>query len=152
MAPRGPKGLLPLIVTMIVSSLIFAACNKNEGSLPKTDKQATLPSSGAGNGATSQSTGVTQTERDSYMQAAREDMDKLRGKLDELKTKAQNSSADVKARLEKEIPPLEDQLKTVEKRFDELKNASAASWQELKTAFAASIENLKSAVNKSSAA
>lgn len=152
MAPRGPKGLLPLIVTMIVSSLIFAACNKNEGSMPKTESQAALPSAGTGNGAAGQSAAVTQAERDSFMQAAREDMDKLKARLDELKTKAQNSSADVKARLEKEIPNLEDQRKTVEKRFDDLKNASAASWQELKTAFAASLENLKSAVSKSSAA
>lgn len=144
MAPRGPKGLLPLIVTMIVSSLIFAACNKNEGSLPKTERQTTAPSPAVG-----KNSGATQAERDSFMQAAREDMDKMKARLDQLKIKAQNSSADVKAKLEKEIPSLEDQLKNMEKRFDDLKNASAASWQDLMTAFSASLENLKSAVNRS---
>jgi uncharacterized protein YjbJ (UPF0337 family) len=150
MAPRGPKGLLPLIGTMIVSSLIFAACNKNEGSMPKTENQATTSSSTAGSAAVGQNSSTTQAERDSFMQAAKEDMDKMKGKLDQLKIKAQNSSADAKARLEKEIPPLEDQLKTMEIKLDDLKNASAASWQEMKTAFAASLESLKSAINKNS--
>jgi DNA anti-recombination protein RmuC len=135
---------------MIVSSLIFAACNKNEGSMPKTENQATTSSSTAGSAAVGQNNSTTQAERDSFMQAAKEDIDKMKGKLDQLKIKAQNSSADAKARLEKDIPPLEDQLKTMEKKLDDLKNASAASWQEMKTAFAASLESLKSAINKNS--
>jgi len=154
MAPRGPKGLLPLIVTMIVSSLIFAACNKNESSMPKTEaeKQVTSPPSAAGSGATSQTEDISQAERSSFMQAAQEDLDKAKSKLEELKTKAQNSSADVKARLEKDIPSLEDQMKTMEKKLADLKNASATSWQEMKLAFSSSMENLKSAINRTSGA
>lgn len=144
------RRLFPSNGILIVSLLMFAACNKYEGTLPKTatENPSTPPQATVNNDTSSQAGDPMQTERAAFVQHAREDIDKLKIRLSQLKTKAQHSLAE-KPRLEKDIAGIEDHLTNMEKMLADLKTTSASAWQEMKTRFSTALENLKSMLDKS---
>jgi hypothetical protein len=132
-------------VIFVVSILLIAACNRNEGAIPKTTgNQQPAPAVSDNSGAPSQ------TERDNYLKSAREELDQLHRKIDELSDKAKNSSADLKSKWEPKRAELQGDLEVAEKKLQDLKGASASAWTNLKQSLNESIEKLRSAIQNAS--
>lgn len=129
-----------------IGILLVSACNRNEGVMPKTagNQQQQAPS------VAENATGPSQTERGNYLTTAREDIDQLRRQIDALSDKAKNSSADLKSKWEPKRAELQDDLQIAEKKWQDLKVASASAWETTKQSLNESIEKLRNAVKKES--
>ncbi len=139
---------LPIILA--TSILLLSGCDKKDYSLPKmgaqTEQQA--PQAADQNDKPESKAETNQAERDKYLKAAREEIDKLTASIDALKVKAQNSSSELKAKLEPQIKRLQEDLKQSEEKLSRLKTASASAWNDVKNALSTSIEKLKDAIHK----
>jgi len=135
-----------LSVTLAIGILLLTGCDRNEGTLPKVDQnqQQKAPS------ITGSSDNSAPTARDTYLAATRQEIEQLRSELDALTAKAKNSSIDVKARLEKQIQGFQDELKMIERKWEDIKNASATAWEGMQTSLSESIEKLRQAIHKAS--
>lgn len=141
---------LPIILA--VSALLLSGCDKKNYSLPKMGAQPEqqAPQAAGKNDKPESKAETSQAERDTYLKAAREEIDKLAASIDALKVKAQNSGSELKTRLEPQIKRFQQDLKGLEEKLDRLKNASASAWDEVKKALAASMDKLKDAVRNAS--
>ena len=135
---------LALILT--VSASLLCGCDKKDSILPKmgTESAQQAPQIADKNGKTE----ITQSERDKYLQATREEIDKLGVSIEALKSKAKNSSSELKAKLEQDIKGFREDLKGLEEKLKLLKNASASAWNEMKNGLITSLNKLKDAVRK----
>lgn len=144
------------VSAIVIGILLISGCKKMEQEVPKTETTQQTPNTQPMPG-TQQSQApivetkpseVTQTDRDTYMKSAREEIDKLKGEIDALAVKAKTSSAELKAKMETKIKGLQDDLQIVENKFGDIKNASATAWQETKNSMNESIEKLRKAIKK----
>ena len=143
-AMNGPG--LPIILA--TSMLLLSGCDKKDYSLPKmgaqTEQQA--PQAANQNDKPESKAETNQAEREKYLKAAREEIDKLAASIDALKVKAQNSGSELKAKLEPDIKRLQEDLKGLEEKLGRLKGASANAWNEVKNALVAAMDKLKDAI------
>lgn len=133
----------PQAVVLAIGILAISGCDRNEGVLPKTAGDPQQQASQAENRGT-----VSQSERDAYMASARQEIDQLQGKLDELKAKSENLSAELKSNLEARIRDFQDDMKIIIKKWENLQGASAATWKDMKNSLNESIENLRKAIQR----
>lgn len=133
---------------LAASVLLLSGCDKKDYSLPKmgTEAEQQAAQTAGKNGKPESKVEATQAERDKYLQAAREEIDKLAASIEALKVKAQKSGSELKARLEQDLKGFQEDLKGSEEKLNRLKNASASAWGEMKNALAASIDKLKNAI------
>lgn len=133
---------------LVASLLLLSGCDKKDNLLPKMENEPAQQAPQASNkdGGDKSKAETTQTERDTYLKTAREEIDKLAANIDALKIKAQNSGSELKAKLEPQIKRFQEDLKRLEEELARLKNASASAWGEVKKALVASMEKLKDAV------
>ncbi|HTN65121.1 MAG TPA: hypothetical protein VL051_02905 [Burkholderiaceae bacterium] len=96
---------------LVIFISLLAGCNKNQGTLPKVGENTQEKASPA----SEEPDKAAQAERKNYLRATRQEIDQLRNEIDALAVKAKNSSADLKTRLEKQIPGFEEDLKIIEK-------------------------------------
>lgn len=136
---------MPLTV-FAASLLILVACDRNKDVLPKTgenQQQKTFPTEGTQDQ-------VSESERGNYLEATRQQIDRLQHEIDALTLKAKNSSADLRVQAEKEIQGFQKQLNATEKKLQDIKDASATTWEEMKNSLNDSIEKLRQAIHKAS--
>ena len=133
-------------VALAIGILLLTGCDRNEGTLPKVgDNQQQKAPSAAG-----APDSASQTERDKYLNATRQEIEQLRSEIDALVAKAKNSSTEVKAQLEKQIQGFQEDLKIIEKKWADIRAASATTWGGMKNALTESIEKLRQAIHKAS--
>jgi hypothetical protein len=137
-----------LLITLAASMLLLSGCDKKDYSLPKmgAESEQQAPQTASKIDEPESKAKITQAEREKYLQAAREEINKLAANIDALKIKAQNSSNELKAKLEQDIKRYQEELKGSEEKLSRLKNASASAWDEVKNASVASIDKLKDAI------
>ena len=133
-------------IALAIGILLLMGCDRNEAPLPKVgdNQQQKAPS------ADGTPDSAPQAERDKYLNATRQEIEQLRSEIDALTAKAKNSSADVKAQLEKQIQGFQEDLKIIEKKWTDIKSASATTWEGMKNALTESIEKLREAIHKAS--
>lgn len=138
------------VSAIVIGFLLISGCKKIEQELPKTETMPQTPNTQQSQAPVVETkpSEVTQTDRDSYMKSAREEIDKLKGEIDALAVKAKTSSAELKTKMETKIKDLQEDLQIVENKFGDIKNASAAAWQETKKSLNESIEKLRKAIKK----
>jgi hypothetical protein len=134
------------LTVFTISILLLSACNRHDEVMPKVtnNQQQTAPPTAENAGASSQ------TDRDSYLRTAREEIDQLHRQIDALSDKAKNSSAELKSKWEPKRVELQGDLDVAEKKWQDLKGASAGAWTNMKQSLNESIEKLRNAVNKES--
>lgn len=134
---------------LVASLLLLSGCDKKDSLLPKMeDKPAQqAPQASGKDGDDKSKAETTQAERDTYLKTAREEIDKLAANIDALKVKAQNSSSELKAKMEPQIKRFQEDLKRLEEELVRLKNASASAWGEVKNTLVASMKKLKDAIH-----
>ena len=110
-----------LTVTLMSSIAILSAREKRElwmpkvsGNEPKIENRAEVQDS---------------TSQEGNIKSSRREIDKLKNEIDRLEEKAKQSSGELKSKLEKKIQMFREDLKIVEKKWQELKEASATSWK-----------------------
>jgi hypothetical protein len=137
-----------LSIILAASVLLLSGCDKKDYSLPKmgTEAEQQAAQTAGKNGKPESKAETTQAERDKYLQAAREEIDKLTAGIEALKVKAQKSGSELKAKLEQDLKGFQEDLKGSEEKLNRLKNASASAWGEMKNALVASIDKLKNAI------
>ncbi|MGZ3238414.1 MAG: sll1863 family stress response protein [Burkholderiaceae bacterium] len=130
--------------TFAISVLLIVGCNKDEGVMPKIEgnRQQQAPK------VEDKAPEPSQTERDTYMKNAREEIDQLRKQIDALSEKAKNSSADLKAKWEAKRVDLQEDLQVVEKKWQDLKDASSSAWKDMMQSLNESIEKLRKSIQK----
>ncbi|MEO6352761.1 MAG: hypothetical protein ABIO19_02040 [Burkholderiaceae bacterium] len=144
------SGLSVIAIALMSSLGLLAGCDKAETPTPKMD--TTQPSSAPEVKQEGVSGVVTssQSERESTLQMARQEIDQLKTKIDALAVKAKDASAAMKEKLTAEIQSFKPDLQELETKFSALKDASASAWDDMKTSFNASLDKLKGSVAKSS--
>jgi chromosome segregation ATPase len=65
-------------------------------------------------------------------------------KINELKAKADQASADAKSKIYQEIEDLKPKMEAAQKKLNDIKAAGAEKWENLKTASEKTMEELKS--------
>jgi len=91
-----------------------------------------------------------EAQRDAYLKEAREQIAELKNKIDVLKVKAKKSGATAKARMEKDIQGFERDLHDLDKRWADLKNSGANTWDDVKSSLESSIKKLQAAIDGTS--
>lgn len=137
-----------LSIILAASVLLLSGCDKKDYSLPKMGTESEQPAAQTAgkNGKPESRAETTQAERDKYLQAAREEIDKLAASIEALKVKAKNSGSELKAKLEQDLKGFQEDLKGIEEKLNRLKDAGASAWGEVKNTLVASIDKLKDAI------
>ncbi|AMP00116.1 putative lipoprotein [Collimonas arenae] len=125
--------------------LLVAGCDKSEWNVPKissSEQQQQAPSSNEKPGK------MFQAERSEYLKTTRQELDQLRTEIDALQVKANNSGAALKADLDQKIQGFQTDLRSLEEKWQQIKDVSESRWQEIKLSFSASIEKLKKSIHE----
>lgn len=147
------SGLSVIAIVLATSLTLLTACKKAEEPVPKMDSTpapqampgTTPPASPAAN-----STATTdQSARESMLQSARQELDQMKTKIEALKTKAKDATAEMQVKLNEEIQGFDKELATLETKYNALKDASASAWQDMKASFDTAIAKLKGSLEKS---
>ena len=139
-----------ITIVLTISLSMLTGCEKADGPLPKMGTaEQPAPQSEVKPDTTSGTATASQNERESTLQMARQEIDQLRAKVDELGVKAKDASAALKEKLTTDTQGFNQDFKNLETKFNALKDASASAWQDMKTSFTAAIDKLKESVEKS---
>ena len=150
------SGLSVIAIVLTTSLTLLSACKKVEEPVPKTDTaqapqampETTPPAAPAANGTAGTAT-TDQNARESTLQSARQELDQMKTKIDALKAKAKDATAEMQVKLNEEIQGFDKELATLETKYNALKDASASAWQDVKTSFDTAIAKLKGSLEKS---
>ncbi|MGV8892310.1 MAG: hypothetical protein ACOH2K_05100 [Burkholderiaceae bacterium] len=148
------NGLSVIAIVLATSLSLLAGCEKAETPLPKmgtTESSEPQPNvkQGDANVATNGTAATPESERESTLQIARQEIDQLKTKIDALEVKAKDASAAMQEKLTVEMQGFEQGLKDLEAKFSTLKDASASVWEDMKASFNTSLDKLKGSVEKS---
>lgn len=145
------RSRLSVIAIALATSLsLLVGCEKAETPMPKADTtEPPAPQTEAAQGGANGAATAAQNERESTLQMARQEIDQLKTKIDELGVKAKDASSALKEKLTVETQGFEQGLKDLETKFNALKDASASAWADMKASFNASLDKLKKSVEKS---
>ncbi|MGV8898209.1 MAG: hypothetical protein ACOH2B_03040 [Burkholderiaceae bacterium] len=149
------NGLLVIAIALTTSLSLLAGCEKAETPLPKMGTtESSQPQLDAKQGdakvATNGMAATPESERESTLQMARQEIDQLKTKIDALEVKAKDASAAMKEKLTVEMQGFKEGLKDLEAKFSTLKDASASTWEGMKASFNTSLDKLKGSIEKSS--
>lgn len=79
-------------------------------------------------------------KREEFQEQAKQKIDDIFRKIDELEVKKEAASESVKEKIGEQIEALKQKKNDLLEKFDNLKEASAESWEDLKEAFTESTE------------
>jgi predicted nucleic acid-binding Zn-ribbon protein len=130
------KKSLSVIGAVLVVAATSVACDKIKPPLPEVQKPP----------AASEQASQPEGERKVFAEAAEKELDALKTRIAEFKTKAEASSAEVKAKLGEEVQKLEADLGAAQQRLAALKAATVESWSQLKDAWNNALQKLKGGV------
>lgn len=142
MIPRPSAAL-----TLALSFLLFAGCDRNDWNLPKTTQNQQQETARV----KEKQDNALQVERDDYLKATRQELDQIRNEIDALMVKAQHSNTALTESLTKQTQDFEDELKTLDKKWQDVKDSSATAWKDMQNSLSDSIEKLKLAIHRASA-
>lgn len=132
------------LIALSFTALFFVtACDRpGEPMVPKIDRneQKNAP-------AADDKTSDAGKAQEEFVNKSREEIDQLRGRIDELEAKAKSAGADLKSKLEKQVQDLRAELGDVEGQWQTVKEASAAAWEKTRDTLSASLEKLRKAVH-----
>ena len=136
-----------LAIVIATGIPLTSGCDRNEGVMPKVDDSQQQKMAGNEEKKSELSrTEPSQAERDTYLKSAREEIDRLRTGIDALAVKAKESSGELKVKLEARVQGLRDDMRVIEKKWQDLKGVTAAAWQDTKNSLNESIEKLRKAL------
>lgn len=136
-----------LAIVIATGIPFMSGCDKNEGIMPKVDGSRQQQMAGNEEKKSELSrTEPSQAERDTYLKSAREEIDRLRTRIDVLAVKAKESSGELKVKLEARVQGLRDDMRVIEKKWQDLKGVTAVAWQDTKNSLNESIEKLRKAL------
>lgn len=153
------SGLSVIAIVLGASLTLLTACKKVEEPAPKVDSTpapqampettppaaSTTPAAPAANGTAA----TDQSARESTLQSARQELDQMKTRIDALKAKAKDATADMQAKINEETQGFDKELATLETKYNDLKDASASAWQDMKASFDTAIAKLKDSLEKS---
>lgn len=150
------SGLSVIAIVLASSLTLLTACKKAEEPVPKVDStpapqampETTPPAASTAPAANGTAT-TDQSARESTLQSARQELDQMKTKIDALKAKAKDATAEMQVKLNEEIQGFDKELGTLETKYNALKDASASAWQDMKASFDTAIAKLKSSLEKS---
>ena len=85
----------------------------------------------------------TRSQREHYQEEIEAQIKEWATKLNEMTAKAQQASADVKAKMLKEIAEIRERKDELQQKLTELKSAGAEKWESLEASFEKGMEGLK---------
>ncbi len=86
-------------------------------------------------------------KRNEFVKAAEKDISKGKEKLADLAKKAGSAGADAKGRIELQITVVQADVKSVEAKLGEMKQATAVRWQEFEAGVTAAITRLRKSID-----
>lgn len=119
-------------------SVSISACQKQEPAKVTAEEVREKAAQAAG-----AATHYAKQEKEEYIGKVQKEMDELKAEIGKLKTEARKASAKAKAKLDDDIKVSEDKWKTAERKFVELKSASADAWEGMKAGVDKAMEDLK---------
>ncbi|CAL62466.1 Conserved hypothetical protein, putative ATPase involved in DNA repair [Herminiimonas arsenicoxydans] len=121
--------------------LFITGCDRNEMNVPKTKpvgEQSSSPNTAE----------KDREQKNQFLKATREELDRLQQDLDALKAKAANTSEAAKAKIDSEIQDLQKQQQVLETKWKAFQEEGSNAWRAVEKSFKESIENLRSAIRK----
>ena len=128
------------VLTIAVSLFMLASCSREQ--TPKTqvtpedvkrDTQKAVQTTEA----------YAQQQKEEYQKKAEAELNELDRRIDELKAKTEKASAKAKAAMDQQTAELRKQQEVARQKLEELKGASASTWEETRKKLDAAIEELK---------
>jgi hypothetical protein len=90
----------------------------------------------------------TYDKKDAFVASASADLDALDQKIKELSDKAATTSDSVKADAQTKLQDVRDKRAALDKKLDDVKNATEADWNDAKTAFQNSYDDVKNSLKQ----
>ncbi len=87
-------------------------------------------------------------KKQEYQQEAKNFIDDVFAKIDELETKKDKIVGEAKFEYEKKIIMLKSKEKDLQEKYDDLINASDDKWEEVKSAFSSATDSFKEGLSK----
>ena len=87
-------------------------------------------------------------DKESFKNKAKNSIDEIFAKIEDLEIKKNEAKADVKETYEKKLAELKSKKSELQKRYDDLLHASEDKWEEVKNAFTSSSESFKEGFSK----
>lgn len=132
------------LIALSASALLFVtACDRaDEPMVPKIDRSEQKNAPATGDRAAD-----TRKAQEEFVGKSREEIDRLRTRIDTLEEKAKTSGAEMKTRLEEQVQELRAELGNVEGQWQTVKESGAAAWEKAKDTLSDSLEKLRKAVH-----
>lgn len=130
-----------LTIVLMSGIAILSACEKRELWMPKVSENAPPKIE---NRAEVQD----RTSQEKNIKTTRREIDKLRNEIDRLEEKSKQSSGELKSKLEKKIQTFREDLEIIEKKWQELKQATATSWKQTRDSLRILIDKLEAAIRE----
>lgn len=91
-------------------------------------------------------TDYTYDKKNEFVTNAQADLDAMDKKIGEFSDKVASTGGSAKAGAQSKLQSLQDQRKTLGKKFDDVKNATESDWDDAKTTFKDSYDDTKSSL------
>jgi small-conductance mechanosensitive channel len=126
-------------IALMLASLAAFGCSRNESPEQVTATDVRKETTEAVDTAAR----YAAQEKDEFVQAAQQQLNRLKDQLATLESDARTAQGEAKAKLEAQQALLAGQLRAVEARLAEVQAAGAAQWREAKAQFTAEMQALE---------
>ncbi len=127
------------VLTIAVSFFMLASCSKEAAKTQVTPEDVKRDTQKA----VQTTEEYAQQQKEEYQKKAETELNELDHRIDELKAKTEKASAKAKAAMDQQMAELRKQQEVARQKLEELKGASASTWEETRKKLDAAIEELK---------
>ena len=124
---------------LAVGLLLLPGCDRSEWNLPRT-KQAEP--------ATAATAAQDNAQKNAFLQASRNELNRLRQDLDALKTKTQNATTATSERMEVDLRNFQEQQQHLEAMWEKFQERGSNTWRDVEKSFKESITTLRNTIRK----
>ncbi|HZR18932.1 MAG TPA: hypothetical protein VFE51_16715 [Verrucomicrobiae bacterium] len=127
-----------LVLTLLSAAVFTVACNKEQTTSEQLDKAQAETKQAA-----QDMKDYTYAQKSAFVETMQGQLTALNHDLDQLSAKVEASSDSVKAEAKPKLQALRDQTSQLNKRLDEVKNATESTWDSVKDGFKKAYESSK---------
>lgn len=89
-----------------------------------------------------------ETKKEIYQHKAKAKMDQVNAKIDTYLAKLKETKADTKLEIKNQLDDLTNQRETVERKFEEMRNAGQDAWSDMRSGLDDAIQELETSYNQ----
>ncbi|HLH53065.1 MAG TPA: hypothetical protein VKY92_05560 [Verrucomicrobiae bacterium] len=127
-----------LVLTLLSVAVFTVACNKEQTTSEQLDKAQAATKQAA-----QDMKDYTYAQKSAFVETMQGQLGALNRDLDQLSAKVEASSDSVKVEAKPKLQALRDQTAQLNKRLDEVKNATESTWDSVKDGFKKAYESSK---------